>query len=173
MTVSYTSSNFHCKMFGGTIISSNIRVMYLLVKSPVQFGRCFWDSYSLNARTLLNVFTPAHKHFTYRRETASPSNISGTSRHSFQNGRATESFCEHVKYRAFSLIEEVTPEYNINTDTNEKEERRKRLWGRWTYSSLLALSLFGIKSEEEERKAESELIIMIKRGILALKVRSL
>ncbi|KAK4294335.1 hypothetical protein Pmani_033035 [Petrolisthes manimaculis] len=43
------------------------------------------------------------------------------------------------------------------------------MWGRWAYSSLLALSIFGIKSEGETTKAESELVIMIKRGILALK----
>lgn len=160
-------------MFVGTMISSNIRVMYLLVRSPVQFRQSFLDSYSLNPRIVLNVFSPAHEHFMYRRETDSPSNISSTSRHNFQSGRATESFCEHVKCRALSLMEEVTPKYTVNTDTNGKEDRRKRFWGRWTYSSLLALSFFGIKSEKEERKAESELIIMIKRGILALKVRNL
>lgn len=160
-------------MYVGTIISRNIRVMYVLVRSPVQFGRCFLDSYSLNPRTVLNIFTPAHEHFMYRRESASPSNKSGTLRHNFQNSRATESYCEHVKCRALPLIEEVTPKYNVNTDTNGREERRKRFWGRLTYSSLLALSIFGIKSEKEEKKAESELIIMIKRGILALKVRNL
>lgn len=46
---------------------------------------------------------------------------------------------------------------------NRQETRKNR---KWTYSSLLALTLFSAKSEEEK---ESELIIMIKRGILALK----
>lgn len=41
----------------------------------------------------------------------------------------------------------------------------------WRLASLLALSLISTKTEAEEaEKRESELIIMIKRGILALKV---
>lgn len=51
---------------------------------------------------------------------------------------------------------------------NRKENKNHR---KWTYSSLLALTLFSTKAEGEEEK-ESELIIMIKRGILALKVRN-
>lgn len=160
-------------MFVGTFLSSNARVMNLLVRAHVQFGRCFLDSYSLNPRISLNVLAPAHEHFMYRRETTSSSNSTGISKHNFENCIATESFCEHVKCKTLSLIEEVTLKYNVHTDTNGKEKRRKRLWGRWTYSSLLALSFFGIKSEKEETKAESELIIMIKRGIIALRVRNL
>lgn len=40
----------------------------------------------------------------------------------------------------------------------------------WRLASLLALSLISTKTESEEEKKESELIILIKRGILALKV---
>lgn len=40
----------------------------------------------------------------------------------------------------------------------------------WSLASVLALSLISTKTEGEEKKKESELIIMIKRGILALKV---
>lgn len=41
---------------------------------------------------------------------------------------------------------------------------------RWSLASVLALSLISTKTEGEEERKESELIIMIKRGILALKV---
>lgn len=40
----------------------------------------------------------------------------------------------------------------------------------WSLASALALSIFSTRPEEEVEKKESELIIMIKRGILALKV---
>lgn len=43
--------------------------------------------------------------------------------------------------------------------------------GGWRLASLLALSLISTKiSDEDAEKKESELIVMIKRGILALKV---
>lgn len=47
-----------------------------------------------------------------------------------------------------------------------EEARKKRIW---KMHMLLGLSLFSSKEEGKEEK-ESELIIMIKRGILALKV---
>lgn len=57
---------------------------------------------------------------------------------------------------------------SLNSHTNGGEHNGK---GRqeWSLAFALALSLFSTKTEDEEQKKESDLIIMIKRGILALK----
>lgn len=54
-------------------------------------------------------------------------------------------------------------------NTNGAEHNGKGRQG-WSLAFALALSIFSTKTGDEEEKKESELIIMIKRGILALKV---
>ncbi|MPC41440.1 tetratricopeptide repeat protein 19, mitochondrial-like [Portunus trituberculatus] len=57
---------------------------------------------------------------------------------------------------------------NLKSHTSGSEHAGRGRHG-WSLASVLALSIFSTRSEGEEEKKESELIIMIKRGILALK----
>lgn len=57
---------------------------------------------------------------------------------------------------------------NLRSHTSGDEHTGRGRYG-WSLASAMALSIFSSKSEGEEEKKESELIIMIKRGILALK----
>lgn len=59
----------------------------------------------------------------------------------------------------------------LHSDEQQRSNNRGRTSWNLTYSSLVALALFGTKTEGEEEPRESELITMIKRGILAIKVR--
>ncbi|KAK8383081.1 hypothetical protein O3P69_011536 [Scylla paramamosain] len=57
---------------------------------------------------------------------------------------------------------------NLRSHTSGGEHTGRGRHG-WSLASALALSIFSTRPEGEEEKKESELIIMIKRGILALK----
>ncbi|KAK8746873.1 hypothetical protein OTU49_016872 [Cherax quadricarinatus] len=51
------------------------------------------------------------------------------------------------------------------TESEDKSRNQRK----WMHSALIALTLFSTQSEGKEEKKDSELITMIKRGILALK----
>lgn len=146
-----------------------------LVKSfQILSGRTFTHNVYKNSIAINEVVSPRELHAQHIR---SPGNDIGNGMHSeFCVMRDTDNVkfsyirSEKLYHHNWQYDDNYGEYTNKNLATLPRHGSRKRRNGMLNVpSALLALSFFGVKNEEESEKKESDLINMMKYGILAIR----